>query len=108
MAADEDPLDFRLTHDSIGLARMGQPPGGRARGESAPDPDMDVWRPCDTVETLIAWAAAIERRDGPTSLLLSRQSVAFLRGSADEAAIRRGGLCFLRSRRRPGRGRGPS
>jgi len=83
---------FVFTHDSIGLGEDG--PTHQAVEHAASlrlIPSMDVWRPCDTVETLIAWEAAIERRDGPTSLLLSRQSVPFLRASADEAAIRRGG-----------------
>ena len=40
-------------------------------------PNMDVWRPCDTVETAIAWTSAIERADGPSSLLLSRQNLPF-------------------------------
>ena len=86
---------FVFTHDSIGLGEDG--PTHQAVEHAASlrlIPNMDVWRPCDTVETLIAWAAAIERRDGPTSLLLSRQSVAFLRASADEAAIRCGGYVF--------------
>jgi transketolase len=55
-------------------------------------PHMDVWRPCDTTETAVAWAMAIERRDGPTSLALSRQNLPFVTRSADQlAAIRRGG-----------------
>jgi transketolase len=53
---------------------------------------MDVWRPCDTVETAVAWVAAIERRDGPTSLALSRQNVPFVEALCGGiAAIRRGG-----------------
>jgi transketolase len=83
---------FVFTHDSIGLGEDG--PTHQAVEHAASlrlIPNMDVWRPSDTVETLVAWSAAIERRDGPTSLLLSRQAVAFLRGSADVAAIRRGG-----------------
>jgi transketolase len=38
-------------------------------------PNMDVWRPCDAVETAVAWKAAIEKSDGPTSLILSRQGL---------------------------------
>jgi transketolase len=86
---------FVFTHDSIGLGEDG--PTHQAVEHAASlrlIPNMDVWRPCDTVETLVAWGAAIERRDGPSSLLLSRQSVAFLRAAADEAAIRRGGYVF--------------
>ena len=86
---------FVFTHDSIGLGEDG--PTHQAVEHAASlrvIPNMDVWRPCDTVETLIAWEAAIERRDGPTSLLLSRQSVPFLRASLDEASVRRGGYVF--------------
>jgi transketolase len=53
---------------------------------------MDVWRPCDTVETAVAWASAIERKDGPSSLALSRQNLPFVKREAGAtAAIRRGG-----------------
>jgi transketolase len=53
---------------------------------------MDVWRPCDAVETAAAWAAAIARADGPTSLLLTRQNVPFQpRDAAQIADIGRGG-----------------
>jgi transketolase len=86
---------FVFTHDSIGLGEDG--PTHQAVEHAASlrlIPNMDVWRPCDTVETLIAWEAAIERRDGPTSLLLSRQTVPFLRSAADEGSIRRGGYVF--------------
>jgi transketolase len=86
---------FVFTHDSIGLGEDG--PTHQAVEHAASlrlIPNMDVWRPCDPVETLVAWAAALERRDGPSSLLLSRQALAFLRTSADAAAIRRGGYVF--------------
>jgi transketolase len=54
-------------------------------------PNMHVWRPCDTVETAAAWASAIERKDGPSSLLLSRQNLNFQNRSAEQvAAIARG------------------
>ena len=53
---------------------------------------MNVWRPCDTVETAAAWVSAIERRDGPSSLLLSRQNLPFQpRSSEQVSAIARGG-----------------
>ena len=81
-----------FTHDSIGLGEDGpthQPVEHAASLRLIPN--MDVWRPCDTVETTAAWAAAIERRDGPTSLLLSRQNLAFQQRSAEQiAAIKRG------------------
>jgi transketolase len=55
-------------------------------------PTMEVWRPCDALETLIAWIAAVERRDGPASLLLSRQNLPFQqRGPEQVAEIHRGG-----------------
>ena len=55
-------------------------------------PNMRVWRPCDTVETAVAWRAAIERQNGPTSLILTRQGVPFQqRDAAQLAAIGRGG-----------------
>jgi transketolase len=95
---------FVFTHDSIGLGEDG--PTHQAIEHAASlrlIPNMDVWRPCDTVETLIAWEAAIQRRNGPTSLLLSRQSVPFLRACSDEAAIRRGGYVFSEAAGGPGR-----
>ena len=53
---------------------------------------MHVWRPCDTVETVVAWSAAIERAAGPTSLLLTRQSVPFVKRTPEQLdLIRRGG-----------------
>ena len=53
---------------------------------------MRVWRTCDTVETAVAWRAAIERRDGPTCLILTRQGLPHQTRSADQiAAISRGG-----------------
>jgi len=84
---------FVFTHDSIGLGEDG--PTHQAIEHAASlrlIPNMDVWRPCDTVETACAWAAAIERKDGPTSLLLTRQNVPFQKRSAQAAAaITRGG-----------------
>ena len=81
------------THDSIGLGEDG--PTHQAIEQAASlrlIPHLDVWRPCDTVETAVAWAAAIERREGPTALVLSRQNVAYApRDAAEVASIRRGG-----------------
>jgi transketolase len=82
---------FVFTHDSIGLGEDG--PTHQAVEHAATlrlIPNMDVWRPTDTVEALVAWAAAIERTDGPASLLFSRQSVAFTAREVDTRAIRRG------------------
>jgi len=81
-----------FTHDSIGLGEDGpthQPVEHAATLRLLPN--MHVWRPCDTVETAAAWASAIERRDGPSSLLLSRQNLAFQQRSAEQVAhINRG------------------
>ena len=55
-------------------------------------PNMRVWRPCDTVETAVAWRDAIEHRTGPTSLVLTRQGLPHqARDNAQVGAIRRGG-----------------
>jgi len=66
-----------FTHDSIGLGEDGpthQPVEQTATLRLIPN--MSVWRPCDAVETAVAWKAAIERKNGPTSLILSRQGLA--------------------------------
>ncbi len=82
-----------FTHDSIGLGEDG--PTHQSVEHAAClrlMPGMDVWRPCDTVESVVAWGCAIERRDGPSSLLLSRQNIAFApREEAVIASIKRGG-----------------
>ena len=84
---------FVLTHDSIGLGEDGpthQPIEHAASLRLIPN--LDVWRPCDTAETAVAWTAAIARNDGPTALLLSRQNVEPIRHpEAMLAAIARGG-----------------
>ena len=83
---------YVFTHDSIGLGEDG--PTHQAVEHAASlrlIPHLDVWRPADTVETLVAWAAALERRDGPTALLLSRQNVPFVAEVRDAGLIRRGG-----------------
>ena len=84
---------FVYTHDSIGLGEDGpthQPVEHAAALRVLPN--MDVWRPCDTLESTVAWTAAIERRDGPSSLLFSRQNLAFQKRSAQQVAdVARGG-----------------
>jgi transketolase len=84
---------FVFTHDSIGLGEDG--PTHQSVEHAAAlrlIPGMDVWRPCDTVESAAAWIAAIERGDGPTTLLFTRQNVPFQKRDAHTiAAIRRGG-----------------
>ena len=84
---------FVFTHDSIGLGEDGpthQPVEQTATLRLIPN--MDVWRPCDTTESAVAWANAIERKDGPTSMCFSRQNLPFQARSAEQvAAIRKGG-----------------
>jgi transketolase len=81
------------THDSIGLGEDGpthQPVEQTSTLRLMPN--MDVWRPCDAVETAIAWKAAIEKSDGPTSLILSRQGLPHQQRSPQQLAdIARGG-----------------
>ena len=77
---------FVFTHDSIGLGEDG--PTHQAVEQTATlryIPNMDVWRPCDTVESAVAWARAIERKNGPSTLIFSRQKLAFQK--RDQAAI---------------------
>jgi transketolase len=82
-----------FTHDSIGLGEDGPT---HQSIEHVPSlrliPNLDVWRPADGLETAVAWACAVERRDGPTALALSRQNLPRLVHDAARAAeIRRGG-----------------
>src|ERR1043165_2861519 len=84
---------YVFTHDSIGLGEDGpthQPVEHAATLRLMPN--MDVWRPCDSTESAVAWIAAIDRTDGPSSLLFSRQNLQFQKRSAETiAAISRGG-----------------
>lgn len=81
------------THDSIGLGEDGpthQPIEHLASLRLIPR--LDVWRPCDAVETAAAWRAALTRRDGPTALVLSRQTLPAQPRDADAlGALARGG-----------------
>ncbi len=87
------PSIFVYTHDSIGLGEDGpthQPV------EQIPTlrliPNMSVWRPCDAVESAVAWKLAIERKTGPSCLIFSRQNLAHMERDADQmAGIARGG-----------------
>jgi transketolase len=82
---------YVFSHDSIGLGEDGpthQPIEHAASLRLIPN--MDVWRPCDTVETAVAWAAALRRKNGPTALLLTRQNVPFQQRSSSEG-IAKGG-----------------
>jgi transketolase len=67
---------FVFTHDSIGLGEDGpthQPVEQLTALRSTPN--MQTWRPCDAVESAVAWKSAIERKDGPSSLVFSRQGL---------------------------------
>jgi transketolase len=81
-----------FTHDSIGLGEDGPT---HQSVEHIPSlriiPGLDVWRPADGLETAVAWACAVERRDGPSALCLSRQNLPRLTASEMAASIRRGG-----------------
>ncbi len=88
---------FIYTHDSIGLGEDG--PTHQAVEQAATlrlIPNMSVWRPCDTVETTVAWQSAIERRNGPTSLLLSRQNLTQqVRTDEQINQVKRGGYVLV-------------
>ncbi len=87
-----------FTHDSIGLGEDG-PTHQSVEHVSALRliPNMDVWRPCDTVEAVQAWRHAIERKDGPTSLIFSRQNSPFQKRDAGTVAnVARGGYVLAR------------
>ncbi len=89
----KQPVIFVYTHDSIGLGEDGpthQPVEQLVALRSTPN--LDNWRPCDQVESAVAWQAAIERTDGPTTLIFTRQGCAQQARSAEQVkAIRRGG-----------------
>ncbi len=81
-----------LTHDSIGQGEDG-PTHQPVENTSAMRfiPNMDIWRPADSTETAVAWVKAVERMDGPTSLVLSRQGLPFISRTDDQiAAISKG------------------
>ncbi len=84
---------YVYTHDSIGVGEDGpthQPVEHVSTLRLIPG--MDVWRPADTVETLVAWSSAIERADGPSSLIFTRQALPFVsREEIDADAIAKGG-----------------
>jgi transketolase len=88
---------FVLTHDSIGLGEDGpthQPIEHLASLRVMPN--LDVWRPCDAVETAVAWRAAIERRTGPTCLVLTRQDLPHVARTPEQiAASARGGYILF-------------
>ncbi len=85
-----------LTHDSIGQGEDGpthQPIENTAGLRYIPN--MDVWRPADSVEVAVAWVAAVERTDGPTSLVLSRQGIPGRKHDAKDFELMRKGAYVL-------------
>ena len=84
---------FVFTHDSIGLGEDGpthQPVEQTATLRMIPN--MMVWRPCDAVESAVSWKSAVERKDGPTTLVFSRQGLPHQnRDAAQIANISKGG-----------------
>ena len=87
------PSIFVFTHDSIGLGEDGpthQPVEQTATLRMIPN--MNVWRPCDAVESAVSWKSAIERKDGPSTLVFSRQNLPHVaRSQAQIDAISKGG-----------------
>ncbi len=87
------PSIFVYTHDSIGLGEDG--PTHQAVEQTATlrmIPNMHVWRPCDAVESAVAWKQALERKNGPSCLIFSRQNLEHQQRNADQLAnIARGG-----------------
>ena len=88
----KQPTIFVYTHDSIGLGEDGpthQPVEQLSNLRSTPN--LCTWRPCDAVESAVAWKSAIERSDGPTSLVFSRQGLPHqARDAGQVEAISRG------------------
>ena len=94
---------FVFTHDSIGLGEDGPTHQAVEQASSLRlMPNMSLWRPCDAVESTVAWQAAIERRNGPTSLLFSRQSLEHInRNEPQLNNIKRGGYILVEGTKNP-------
>jgi transketolase len=84
---------FVFTHDSIGLGEDGPTHQSIEHVSSLRlIPNLDNWRPCDTVESAAAWGAAVRRKNGPSTLIFSRQNLPYMeRSSTQIADIARGG-----------------
>jgi transketolase len=84
---------FVFTHDSIGLGEDGPTHQAVEHVSSLRlIPNLDNWRPCDTVESAVAWAEAVKRKTGPSTLIFSRQNLPFMERSEQAVAdIARGG-----------------
>ncbi len=90
---------FVFTHDSIGLGEDGPTHQSVEQTSSLRlIPHMEVWRPCDTTETAVSWAAAIRRSHGPTCLIFSRQNLPFQSRTPEQiVGIGRGGYVLKES-----------
>jgi transketolase len=84
---------FVFTHDSIGLGEDGPTHQSVEHVSSLRlIPNLDNWRPCDTVESAVAWGAAVKRHDGPSTLIFSRQNLPYMeRDAAQVANVAKGG-----------------
>ncbi len=84
---------FVFTHDSIGLGEDGPTHQSVEHISSLRlIPNLDNWRPCDTVESAVAWGAAVERHEGPSTLIFSRQNLPYQERTSEQiASIGRGG-----------------
>ncbi|MFL6674964.1 MAG: transketolase [Massilia sp.] len=79
---------FVFTHDSIGLGEDGPTHQSVEHVSSLRlIPQLDNWRPCDTVESMVAWGEAVKRKDGPSTLIFSRQNLPYM--ERDEAQVAR-------------------
>ena len=94
---------FVFTHDSIGLGEDGPTHQSVEHVASLRlIPNLMVWRPCDTSETAVAWACAVERKHGPSALIFSRQNCPFVARSAQQIKdIARGGYVLRDSKSTP-------
>jgi len=93
------PVTLVYTHDSIGLGEDGpthQPIEHLASLRAMPN--LHIWRPCDAVESAISWAAALERKNGPTALIFTRQGLPQQTRSPEQlVALRKGGYVLIDS-----------
>jgi transketolase len=94
---------FVFTHDSIGLGEDGpthQPVEQLATLRMIPN--MNVWRPCDTVETMVAWGIALQQKTTPSSLIFSRQNAKFIERTLDSIKnIEKGGYILAKNNNNP-------
>ncbi len=93
---------FVFTHDSIGLGEDG-PTHQSVEHISSMRliPHLDNWRPCDTVESAIAWEQAVRRHDGPSTLIFSRQNLPYMERSTSQVENIRRGAYVLKDVEKP-------